>query len=55
MIDDPAHWRRHAEEACRTADQMDDPADKKTMLEIADAYEKLATLAEAKRASKSTK
>ena len=55
MIDDPAHWRRHAEEARRTADQLDDPADKKTMLDIAEAYEQLATLAEAKLASKSTK
>ena len=55
MIDDPGHWRQCAEEARRTADQLDDPADKKTMLDIAEAYEQLATLAEAKRASKSTK
>jgi hypothetical protein len=55
MIDDPGHWRQCAEEARRTADQLDDLANKKTMLEIADAYEKLATLAEAKLSSKPTK
>ena len=54
MIDDPAHWRQRAEEARRTAEQLDDSADKKTMLDIADAYERLATLAEAKLASKPT-
>ena len=54
MIDDPAHWRQRAEEARRTAEQLDDLADKKTMLDIADAYERLATLAEAKLASKPT-
>lgn len=55
MIDDPAHWRRHAEEARRTAGQLDDPANKKILLGIAEAYEQLATLAEAKLASKPTK
>ena len=54
MIDDPAHWRLRAEEARRTADQLNDSADKKTLLEIAEAYEQLATLAEAKRVSKSS-
>ena len=52
MIDDPGHWRQCAEEARRTADQLDDPADKKTMLDIAEAYEQLVALAEAKRTSK---
>ena len=55
MIDDPGHWRRRAEESRRTADQLNDPADKKTLLDIAEAYEQLATLAEAKLASKLTK
>ena len=54
MIDDPGHWRQRAEESRRTADQLDDPADKKTMLDIADAYQRLATLVEAKRACKPT-
>ena len=49
---DPAQWRQRAAQSRRTADQLDDPADRKTMLEIAHAYEKLATLAEAKRGSK---
>ena len=52
MIDDPAHWRQRAEEARRTAEQLDDSADKKTMLDIAEAYEQLVALAEAKRTSK---
>jgi len=55
MIDDPGHWRQCAEEARRTADQLDDPVAKKTMLEIADAYEQLATLAEPKLASRPSK
>ena len=55
MIDDPGHWRQCAEEASRTADQLDDPADKKILLDIAEAYEQLAILAEANRAFKATK
>lgn len=54
MIDDPVRWRQRAEESRRTADQLDDPVAKKTMLDIADAYEQLATLAEAKLGSKPT-
>ncbi len=37
------------------ADQLHDPVARKTMLEIADAYEQLAALAEAKLGSKPTK
>ena len=37
-----------------TLDQLDDPVSKKTMLDIADAYEQLAALSEAKRAPKSS-
>ena len=54
MIYDPGHWRQRVEEARRTADQLDDPADKKTMLDIAETYEQLVALAEAKRVSKSS-
>lgn len=51
-MDDPMHWRQRAEEARRIASQLDDPAAQKTMLEIADSYDQLAALAEAKRAPK---
>jgi hypothetical protein len=50
-IDDPAHWRRRAAESRRLAEQLDDPFAKKTMLEIAQSYERLAVQAE-KRARK---
>jgi hypothetical protein len=52
LIDDPAHWRQRATESRQMADQSRDPVGKKILLEIADAYEQLATLAEAKLASK---
>jgi hypothetical protein len=51
-IDDPAYWRRRADEARRVADEVGDPVAKQTMLEIAISYEQLAALAESKRASK---
>ena len=47
---DPAHWRRCADQARRAADQESDPTAKKTLLEIAEAYDKLALLADAKPA-----
>jgi hypothetical protein len=50
--DDPAHWRLRANQTRRAAMQMLDPIAKKTLMEIADAYVQLATLAEAKLASK---
>jgi hypothetical protein len=37
--DDPAHWRRRAEEARRIADQLDDSVAKETMRDIARSYE----------------
>jgi hypothetical protein len=43
-IHDAAHWRVRAEEARRSADAADDPEAKKTLTEIADAYERLAEL-----------
>ncbi len=44
----PAHWRQCAHQARRAADQEIDPTASETLLEIAEAYEKLARLAEAK-------
>ena len=52
LRDEAAHWREHAEAARRAASESR-PADRfveKTLLEIADAYEQLARLAEAKLA-----
>ena len=42
LLEDPAHWRRRAGESRSTAEQLDDPIQKKTMLEIAASYERLA-------------
>jgi hypothetical protein len=46
--EDPAHWHQCADQARRAADQETDPTASETLLEIAEAYEKLAALAEAK-------
>jgi hypothetical protein len=45
LINDSAHWKRRAEEARRVAEQLDDPAAKATMVEIAESYERLAEMA----------
>ena len=45
MMDDPAHWRQRAQEARTEADKMADPDAKRTLLEIAEAFERLAVLA----------
>jgi len=42
FLNDPAHWREHAEEARTRADQMSDPQCKSAMLRIANDYELLA-------------
>jgi hypothetical protein len=44
--DDPAHWRRRAEEARREAEQIGDPSTKNALLEIAAAYERVAAIIE---------
>jgi hypothetical protein len=49
--DDAKHWRRRARESRSIADRLD-PAARRTMLQIAEAYEQLAELAEKRRASK---
>lgn len=52
-MDDPAYWHGRAAEARRLADQLkDDPIAHETMLDVAESYERLAALAEAKRSSK---
>ena len=48
---EPAHWRRCAIDARRSAEQTIDQVTKKILTDIADAYEQLAALAEAKTAS----
>jgi hypothetical protein len=45
-INDPKHWRQRAEEARVHAEDIFDPEAKKTMLRIAEDYEKLAERAE---------
>jgi hypothetical protein len=51
LMDDPRHWRQRAQEARRIADQLADPAARKTMHEIATSYERLAKLAATRQAS----
>jgi len=51
-LDNTAHWRRRAEEARRMADQIDDPVAKRTMMDIAAAYEQFVALIEKKRRPK---
>ena len=49
--DDPTHWRRCAKDARRNAEHAIDQVSKKILADIADAYDQLASLAEAKLAS----
>jgi hypothetical protein len=46
LMDNPAHWRARAEESRVLADQMNDPESKRTMLGIADGYDRMAERAE---------
>lgn len=55
LQDNPTHWRQLAQDARATAKQLDDPHAKRTMLEIAENYEQLASIAERKMASRSAK
>jgi hypothetical protein len=45
------HWRRCAEEARRSAEESLDQITKQTLVDIAEAYEQLAAVAEAKLAA----
>jgi hypothetical protein len=47
-INDPEYWRQRAGEARALADQLDGPAAKQTVLEIALGYEQVAALAAAR-------
>jgi hypothetical protein len=55
LQDDPKRWRQLAQDARVAADRLGDPDAKRTMLEIAEGYEQLASLAEKKMASKSNR
>jgi hypothetical protein len=46
-IDDPDHFRSHAEEARTMAEQMIDPEAKRMMMGVVETYERLARRAEA--------
>lgn len=45
-VDDPRHWRARAEEARTMAETLSDPVARKSMLEIAEAYDRMAQRAE---------
>jgi hypothetical protein len=46
LLDNPKHWRERAEAARTVADQVEDPAAKTMMLNIANSYDRLAQRAE---------
>lgn len=50
---DPKHWRQLAQEARAVAHRLDDPDAKRTMLEIAESYEELASVIERDNTAKS--
>ena len=54
MRDEPEHWRQRAKDARAAADRLDAPDAKRMLLEIAKAYEELASMAEKKQASASS-
>jgi hypothetical protein len=56
ILDDPERWRERAEEARTLADQLSDPESKRTILRIANDYERMAEHAEvrAKRQSQAS-
>ena len=53
-LTNPSHWRERAAEARKNAEQMSDAESKRTMLEIAAAYEKLAQRAERRSSTSPT-
>lgn len=52
FANDPAQLRQRAQDARRDADHAIDPDTRKTLQGIAEAFEQLAILADARRASK---
>ena len=46
LLNDPEHWRQRAEEARAIVDGIADPEARRTMLGIAQGYERLAQRAE---------
>jgi hypothetical protein len=44
-VNDPAYWQQRAEETRALADQLEDPAARQTLVEIALSYEQLAAIA----------
>jgi hypothetical protein len=52
LHDDPKHWRQLAQDARAAARLLDDPEERKTLLEIADGYEQLASIAETRADSR---
>jgi len=43
ILDNPEHWLGRAEEARSIAEQLSDPDSRRTMLRIAEDYERLAS------------
>jgi hypothetical protein len=42
LLNNPEHWRNRAGEARRIAQELDDAEQRKSMLEIAEAYDRIA-------------
>jgi len=53
LLGNPSHWRKRADQALATADQLTDPAAKAMMLDVVTGYEKLAQRAEQHRRGQS--
>ena len=49
VLDNPQHWRNRAQEMRALADLIDDPSTKRTLLEIAGPYDRLAEKAEERK------
>ena len=54
-LNSPAHCRKRAEETRRLANQLADAKAKQTLMDIAESYEQLATLAETRALGDPTK
>jgi hypothetical protein len=54
IIYDPEHWRSRAKDARRIADSLDDPGARRSMLKIAEEYERLAERAAERAIAKDT-